>query len=284
MYAICVVLLGCIAFPFFISTLTGNVVKLQGIHKERAEKRAALAYFLKVNAISGELALRAKMHLNVSLDGQHDNNHVEVLQLLPKDMQFDIYDQLHSPYLVRHRLVKYVRFLRPGILRQLSSVVVEHTFAQGNLVFAVGTPCTDMSFIARGNLVYTWQGDTGRLSDGPKPAIRGNETLMKRALTAAVGRHSARSIDFGSQKLGAKAWVCEAALWTPWSTVGELLVRSAVAVALSVDAEALLGVVEVNPEVARDVVLYSHHFVKCMRLHWGSTACTDCGVHLTDDV
>jgi len=182
----------------FVSRITASMTRLMILASRQATQFITLNRFLSHHRISSGLAIRVTHSAHSAVAVQKTSvseNDVELLELISEPLRVELHFEVYSQYLEKHAFFRCYNLWNPTAMRQLChSAVSVLNFSRGDLLFTDGeAPLRPrMYFVMSGTLSY---------ADGTD-----NESLLA-------------STDSSS-------WICELALWFPWTHQGTLRATS----------------------------------------------------------
>jgi len=182
-------------------TVTSMIIQLQGLRLEMMSREKVVNDFISRHQISLPLSARVKQYVSKSQPQQICEANVEALRRLSMDLLLDLGEEMRVPAPSTHPFFISLRSKHPHLVRELCQEALQPMLkCPEEMVFFAGEQCSQMYFVANGNLQYTMS--QPREQDARRPQ---DAAYLRRTLSSGQ-------------------WLSEAALWTSWVHRGELRV------------------------------------------------------------
>lgn len=237
MMAICVLMVGMVAFSSFVSNITSSMTSLRNLTSEDSRQLWLLRRFMQQQSIAKTLSTRVYNYLEYACFERRQRlqeKDIRLLGMLSEPLRDELHFQLKLPHLDRHPLFGHLSGEMKLLMHRLCRTALRmHSLAPKDVLFYRGDEALLMYFFISGELDYEYM---------PRPA----------SVTKSIG------VQRGD-------WICEAALWTTWRHVGELRAgvhESSCSELLSVNVKEFCQVVGGNSEAWVMASAYGARFVE----------------------
>eukprot|EP00930_Biecheleria_cincta_P048228 TRINITY_DN33580_c0_g1_i1.p1 TRINITY_DN33580_c0_g1~~TRINITY_DN33580_c0_g1_i1.p1 ORF type:complete len:890 (-),score=121.58 TRINITY_DN33580_c0_g1_i1:85-2754(-) len=205
LYSIIVILFAMVCFSSFVSSITNTMNHLRSLNGNTERKFAALSRYFGQHNISLGLRLRVQRYIWHVLSQQRNHiqeKDVELLGTLTSQLRQELSMEVYSRDLEVHPVLKFIeRNHIHTIQRICSSCVGQALLPKGDVLFTNADHATRMVIVKTGAIAY----------DHSLSALRVRQ--------------------------GKGTWLCEAALWTRWTTRGEAKGIEEGSLLVTIDAE-----------------------------------------------
>jgi len=196
-YNIAVLIFGLVLFSSFVSSITSSMTRLQDIGTNDSLQLWLLRRYLRQNSVSGALSWRILRHMEYAMLEQKKQvpaAKIWALQLLSGPLRLELNYAVNCSCLKAHPFFGTTEALsHETVVKLTEKALREHSFASNDYVFNAGLVSTTMHMLQSGELGY-------------HHFIEGQININE-----------------PSEVLREQDWVCEAALWTEWQTLGTLM-------------------------------------------------------------
>eukprot|EP00747_Dinoflagellata_sp_TGD_P064324 gnl/TRDRNA2_/TRDRNA2_153859_c0_seq1.p1 gnl/TRDRNA2_/TRDRNA2_153859_c0~~gnl/TRDRNA2_/TRDRNA2_153859_c0_seq1.p1 ORF type:complete len:411 (-),score=63.40 gnl/TRDRNA2_/TRDRNA2_153859_c0_seq1:159-1391(-) len=267
-YAVNTIMLTLIGLSYFVSSLTNMMMKMEALQSERTRQSRITRDYLNKHNISGGLSIRVNKYVEWKLKSQgQQQDDLEALELLPRQMLMDLFDEVRTPVL------SWILFFReldrqfPEVVRMVVIDAIFQSFpVQAEDIFKSGELCGKVYFVVAGQLNYTTLATTEIPTDSNlRRSFHGGQQPPK-VTQKQLKVHKDHEPHVSKSKLTnievlPKTWVSEACLWTKWKHRGNLTAVNDCTV-LMLDAARFVQVVTNNQDGAHTAcILYARRFV-----------------------
>eukprot|EP00928_Gymnodinium_smaydae_P030120 TRINITY_DN22473_c0_g4_i1.p1 TRINITY_DN22473_c0_g4~~TRINITY_DN22473_c0_g4_i1.p1 ORF type:complete len:1074 (+),score=232.13 TRINITY_DN22473_c0_g4_i1:111-3332(+) len=226
-FNVIVVLFALVAFSSFISGITKAMDQMARINNEQSEQYSCLRRYLHENKISTELVFRVWNYLNSQERRGSRRIHkqdVKVLQHLSKSLRTELFWEAYSCLLQQHPLFQRIATDTPLLGQMVSNVAQELSMSCGQELYAAGEQAGQTCFTRTGLLSYS-------IFEDPDRPVAEN------------------------------SWICEAALWMPWTHRGCLTATTRCEL-VAIQVKDFHTVMRPFLSHTRQVARYAHLFVE----------------------
>lgn len=206
-FAILVLIFALIVFSSFVSSITGLMTQLRGMHEDSTKQVWLLRRYLRERGVSKVLSVRIQQFVeHASMESKAHGvpeSKVQLLQLLSVQMNNELKCALVMPHMSQHPLFEHMIATSNIMLQRLCQRTLTRLhIAQHDSLFYQGEPSTQMYFVVCGDYRYCTQGPRG-------------EESISRQMSGTSSRHYAT--------VSKEDWISEPTLWaSAWLHVGHL--------------------------------------------------------------
>lgn len=237
-FAVIVLIIGVILSSAFLSMVTGSMLQLWTLWNEERRQFWLLRRYLRDANISSSLAMRVECYLEfIWRREQRDvqEQQVQLLSRLSDPLQNELKHESFAPHLRSHALFSALCDSTKVFLKACAACAL----APGDLHFCCGEEAASMTFITNGTLQYHRGSDTGSEHED----LNSGDGVVTHMQEAFEGE-----------------WVSEAALWVPWTHVGDITAET-VCQLIAIDAKVFGEGVSCNAHVGPVVYKYARRFI-----------------------
>jgi len=223
LFSVVCLIFGVLFFSSLVSMLTSKMTQLRVMHQGRTAKLCQLRDFLRNKGVAPELAMNITKQVSMSLFEKRPDtpSDLKAWPLISKAHKDELHRELCMPHLVKHSFFLLVGHIEAKLLSRLCDKAVHlAVHSQHEVVFLPGVVASETFMVISGQMRYSQDQETSMISH---PVVR--DVLPD-------------------------TWVCEAALWTLWTTVGTLEAAQ-VCELLVIKAEKMVEVLQRNVHVCQ---------------------------------
>jgi len=189
-YAILLLVFGMIVFAAFTAALTNKMIRLRDMHGETSKQFWLLRRYLRERSVPSALVFRILRYTEYACASQEDviqESSVTILSLLSDQLRAELMYTVSFSSLLTHPLFEEAHATSEVAVYSLAEkVLMRKSLASQDCLFEEGLETTHMYYIVSGSMSY----------------------IMPRAPEVRVEQD---------------AWLCEHALWVPWSYHGDAM-------------------------------------------------------------
>lgn len=260
-YTVTVIVFGMVMFSSFISQMSSAIMYFKDLNLEENKRSSMLRRFMIERRVSLELMGSVNNFLRSSKTTTNRRLHekdVTSLKMCPQTLLRRLHEEIHSPILLRHPLMKKLKLIDSSVIVSICHLAMtERRVLMGEELFRTGVRATCMYFLAVGTASY----------------FPGYE-------------------EYCLAEVQSGQWLCEMVLWTNWDHRGRLTTLSLPVEVLELEAaefQTILSRSRSMPQVARYAQLFcSRAAVNCQGREnitdlWGSGSQVGAMVHCAFD-
>jgi hypothetical protein len=195
-YSITCLLFGMVVFSSFLANVTQARMQMSKMVSKLDKDLWQLRKYCHKNHISRGLVIRMKRYVDLVITKHFTvltSKDVVLIPALSKHLREELQTELLSQKLRVHPFLEYVARKNKAVNHAICNTVIDrHMFARGDVLFSTSQNAKCMYFITNGAVEYI--------------AHSKNH----------VGAHG------GNDIVSSPSWICEATLWTKWTTQGQL--------------------------------------------------------------
>jgi len=157
-YSITALLFALITFSSFLGSITAAITQLRKYTSESVRQQHLLRVYFQKNSISASLSKTIWNFLkdnHFAHQTRSHKEHVQVLRLLPPQLERRLHQELYGPYVTRAPFFfHFAAACTDGLIEVCSKAISEKTVICGEELFLEGKVATTMSFIVSGVMRY----------------------------------------------------------------------------------------------------------------------------------
>jgi len=269
-FALVTVIVSLLTFSSFISSITANMSHLQAANGRRTMQMVVLRRYLSQHAVSSQLTHSVVHYIQSHFQQTGGNAHtfehqVESLKLIPHSMRSELRWEAHSPVLLKHPLFWFYWQQSTAAMREVCDTAVKEVdIPIRHELFAdkMASGITDMVFVIRGKLLYTYSYSHQPDGSDQAPAGDGEEAPAQNARAQASSRAEDDNDEVFEHVLIQGDWGCEAALWVQKFMMMKPFVALENTVSLLVHAAEFRTVARRYPQSCLCIASYADRYVE----------------------
>lgn len=267
-FTVIVVLFALCVFSSFLSGLTSAMAHLRSIKNEESRQFWLLRRYLKASGVHKQLGLRIQRYLEFVQQSQCKTvrpEDVTILRLLTTPLQNELRFELHTGYLEKLPVFRYIRYNLVHfaqnedsrvMLKMWFNVLAPMPLAKGDTVFECYEVADRVLVNTRGSLYYRKHYELPTDFD-----YNDLPTAIKSAQEIEKLKHLERRPAL--IKVEVENWICQPVLWTKWVHVGDLMAHDD-CLLLTLDPAIFVSNVRTVPNVSNHVAEFGRKFVDAL--------------------
>jgi len=225
---------GSTTIPYVSAAIVGYIMAKRDVTNQLVVCRRFLRQYECPHKLAAQVVQQVSKRLSEEIPLTEQD--VTALNLLAPTLRSQVLHSTRIPHLRTHTLFMIWGEIEIRTLHALSSTAVFHQFmAREDDLFYPGQSCDRAWFVVGGAMKYSLSG------------------------------HSSRMLDEEVAVVNAGTWVCEAALWSQWLTVGNMGADDQACHLVAIDANLMLQVLqEESPTVLHLTLQYAKNYHACI--------------------
>ncbi|CAJ1347535.1 unnamed protein product, partial [Effrenium voratum] len=235
----------------FTSLVTNDLSDIRRKQRTKQEAEQQLQEFLLAYPVHHRLEAALTKYLAKWNSRQRAVSKNQVASHFPDFLFQELCQEAFTPLLSKHHFFLWLRESFTAFSKDLCASLQDRHMMPQELLFAAGSSCNAMVWVAHGQVKYTDKGKDFCASED----LKGFFSMIPKK----VGVASISDV----KMLNAGDWMCEACLWTPWQYQGQAV--AAGGTLLCLDHETVVSLGLKHMEVTADLANYARQFLAALQ-------------------
>ncbi|CAJ1414088.1 unnamed protein product [Effrenium voratum] len=232
----------------FTSLVTNDLSDIRRKQRTKQEAEQQLQEFLLAYPVHHRLEAALTKYLAKWNSRQRAVSKNQVASHFPDFLFQELCQEAFTPLLSKHHFFLWLRESFTAFSKDLCASLQDRHMMPQELLFAAGSSCNAMVWVAHGQVKYTEGKDFCTSED-----LKGFFSMIPKVGVASIS---------DVKMLNAGDWMCEACLWTPWQYQGQAV--AAGGTLLCLDHETVVSLGLKHMEVTADLANYARQFLAAL--------------------
>ncbi|CAJ1389251.1 unnamed protein product, partial [Effrenium voratum] len=236
----------------FTSLVTNDISDIRRKQRVKQEAEQQVHEFLLAYPVPLRLEAVLTKYLAKLNSRQRAVSKNQVASHFPAFLFQELCREAFTPLLSKHKFFFWLGEFFTAFSKDLCAALQDRHMVPQELLFAAGSSCGAMVWVAHGQVKYSTTNN-----DFVSEDFNGFSLLPKK------GRATPVSYPDHVKMLNVGDWMCEACLWTPWQYQGQAV--AAGGTLLCLDHETVVSLAFKHMEVTSDIAGYARHFLEALQ-------------------